>query len=265
MAATENQHILTMGSRNNPGIVLLHGFLGSSDEWHPVASKLENRYYCIIPDLPGHGQTPASGGSFERQMLLLFQSIETMQTSPLFLAGYSMGGRIALYLALRYPRQFRKAVIISGSPGLRTEKERLERRQNDERLAVRIEAYFDAFLEAWYDMPLFAELKGLPSYPSVLAARKKNLPGHLAMSLRTLGTGNQPSLWKELEKCPVPLDFFAGEKDGKYVEIGRQMVNLCNNCRLDIFPQCGHSLHLENRELFMDRLLFSLTREQNSL
>jgi len=254
--------ILSRGSRNNPGLILLHGFLGSPEDWLPIAEKLSRSYFCMLPDLPGHGKTPASALPFETQMELFARSIETMQgTSPSFLAGYSMGGRIALYLALRFPHLFRKTVIISASPGLKTEEERQTRKESDERLALNIEENFESFLREWYDQPLFASLKNNLAFAKTFAARKMNSPEQAALALRTLGTGNQPSLWSELADFRHPMSFFAGEKDGKYVEIGRQMVNLCSCSDLDIFPQCGHTLHIENRELFIDRLLFSLTRE----
>jgi len=253
--------ILTRGSRNNPGLILLHGFLGSSEDWLPVAEKLERKYYCLLFDLPGHGGTPAEVTPFEEQMRMLADEIGRMQKFPSDLVGYSMGGRIALYLALRFPDLFRKTVIISASPGLKTEEERLQRKQNDESLALSMEENFDKFLGGWYDLPLFSGLKNHALFQTTLEARKKNRPDQLAAALRTLGTGSQPSLWNELAECRHPISFFAGEKDGKYVEIGRQMVNLCSCSDLDIFPQCGHTLHIENRELFIDRLLFSLTRE----
>ncbi|MCF8382994.1 MAG: 2-succinyl-6-hydroxy-2,4-cyclohexadiene-1-carboxylate synthase [Chlorobium sp.] len=261
MPDPSNFRILTRGSRNNPGIILLHGFLGSSEDWLPVTEKLVRDYYCMLFDLPGHGRTPAEVTPFEEQMWLLADTIGRVQDSPSFLAGYSMGGRIALYLALRFPGLFRKTVIISASPGLRTAEERLQRKQHDENLALSMEENFEKFLGSWYDLPLFSSLKNHPLFETTLEARKRNRPEQLATALRTLGTGTQPSLWGELADCRHHLSFFAGEKDGKYVEIGRQMVNLCPCSDLDIFPQCGHALHIENRELFIDRLLFSLTRE----
>ncbi|MBM3163615.1 MAG: alpha/beta fold hydrolase [Chlorobi bacterium] len=211
-------HFRTVGFRSNPGLVLLHGFLGSSEEWLPVSEVLEKSFYCMIPDLPGHGKTPAANASFECQMDALARAIEQLQPAPSFLAGYSMGGRMALFLALRYPHLFRKAVIVSASPGLVSAEERRLRRENDERIARQIEKDFNAFLSRWYDLPLFSELKRHPSFEAVLSARKKNRPEQLALALRTLGTGKQPSLWDELKTCRHSLAVFAGEKDGKYLE-----------------------------------------------
>lgn len=259
MEGSPGCHIVTEGSDRNPGLVLIHGFLGSSLDWMQVARSIGSSCYCLLPDLPGHGASAASALSFESQMALLAAEIESRQQSPSFLAGYSMGGRIALYLALRYPHLFKKAVVISGSPGLKTENERQERIKSDALLASKIETDFEKFLTDWYDLPLFATLKHHPSFPEVFEARKRNRPDQLATALRTLGTGSQPSLWEELPDCRIPLTFFVGEKDPKYVEIGRRMVNLSSFCDIEIFPQSGHTLHIEQRALFIDRLMLSLT------
>jgi 2-succinyl-6-hydroxy-2,4-cyclohexadiene-1-carboxylate synthase len=263
MAGSSDYHIRMQGPDDKPGLILIHGFLGSSLDWLPVTRTIGNEYRFMLPDLPGHGQTPASDLPFESQIELLAETLECRQRTPSFLAGYSMGGRIALYLALRHPELFRKAIIISASPGLKTEKERQSRRESDALLATKIETNFRQFLKDWYNLPLFVTLKNHPSLYSVLRAREHNKPDRIAIALRTLGTGSQPSLWQELRNSQIPLTFFAGEKDLKYVEIGRQMVNLCPRINLEIFPECGHTLHIEKHALFIDRLLLSLTEESS--
>ena len=253
-----------------PRIVFLHGFLGSGSDWVPIARQLENDYCCILVDLPGHGESDieASGNPdlffTETVDALAMELTRSAAPEPSFLVGYSMGGRIALALLLRHPELFAKAIIVSASPGLGTEEERLSRRESDEGIARKIEKNFDGFIQAWYEQPLFASLKNHPIFKEVESERQINNPENLALALRLLGTGQQPSLWDELQKNRVPIQFFAGEKDLKFVEIGRQMVNLCTESTLEIFPGCGHTLHLENRELFLDRLTQFFNKHQPS-
>ncbi len=104
-----------------------------------------------------------------------------------------MGGRLALSLLLRHPDLFTKAIIVSASPGLATEKERISRRESDEGIARKIERNFEGFIQAWYDQPLFATLKNHPLFHEIERERKINNPGNLAAALRLLGTG-QPAL-----------------------------------------------------------------------
>jgi len=253
-----------------PRIIFLHGFLGSGSDWVPIARQLENEYCCILVDLPGHGESDieANGNPdlfFTETVDALAMELSSSATpEPCFLVGYSMGGRIALSLLLRHPELFEKAIIVSASPGLRTEKERLSRRESDEGIARKIERNFDGFIKAWYEQPLFATLKSHPIFKEVESERKINNPENLALALRLLGTGRQPSAWDELQQNRVPIQFFAGEKDLKFVEIGHQMVNLCPYSSLEIFAECGHTLHLENRTLFLDRLTTFFNKHQPS-
>jgi len=253
-----------------PRVVFLHGFLGSGSDWVPIARQLEAEYCSLLVDLPGHGGSgiPADANPehyFTDTIDALAVELRRTATPPCFLVGYSMGGRIALGLLLRHPDLFEKAIIVSASPGLGTEEERAARRQSDEGIARKIERNFEGFIQTWYDQPLFATLKSHPLFHEIERERKINNPGNLASALRLLGTGEQPSFWDELPKNRVPIQFFAGEKDLKFVEIGRQMVNLCPDSTLEIFSGCGHTLHIENRELFLSRLKTFFNKLQLSI
>ncbi|MEI8031970.1 MAG: 2-succinyl-6-hydroxy-2,4-cyclohexadiene-1-carboxylate synthase [Chlorobiaceae bacterium] len=253
-------HFTTLGSESLPRIIFLHGFLGSGSDWLPIARKLEKDYCSVMVDLPGHGSAgiedgaAAAEGYFERTVEALAERVRQVASPPCRLVGYSMGGRIALALLLRHPALFSQALIVSASPGLRTQEERVARRSSDECVARKIERNFAGFLDAWYRAPLFSTLKHHPVFREVERERKHNDPRNLALALRFLGTGNQPSMWDALPENRVPVHFFAGEKDERYVEIARQMVKLCPGSDCEILPSCGHALQLENRELFVKRL-----------
>ena len=249
-------HLATVGDPALPKILFLHGFLGSGSDWLPFARKLEGRFCSILVDLPGHGEAaiPADGeaeGFFMRAVEALAGEIRRLSAEPCVLVGYSMGGRIGLALALRHPELFSKAVIVSSSPGLRTEEERAARRKSDEGIARKIERNFEGFIEFWYDQPLFATLKSHALFREVEAQRKQGSPQNLAQALRLLGTGNQPSFWDELPECRVPLLFCVGEKDTKYVEVGHRMAEICPDSRLELFEGRGHTLHIEEPERFL--------------
>ncbi len=263
-------NIATIGDPVLPRIVFLHGFLGSGSDWLPITRDLQNDYCCVMIDLPGHGsanllESAMSAESFFVATLdALADLLRESVLPPCSLVGYSMGGRIALALLLRHPDLFSKAIIISASPGLKTEKERIDRQEHDEKVARKIERNFAGFLEAWYDQPLFSTLKHHPIFKEVERERTINDPANLALALRLLGTGLQPSFWDNLAQNSVPISFFVGEKDERYVEIGHQMVKLTPASDLEIFPHCGHTLHLENRELFLDRLRFFFNKQEQT-
>ena len=119
-----------------------HGFTGSSRSWgDPVVHRLvAEGLEPLALDLPGHGAR-AGIPSTEATLGATLAAIdaETEHLDRFDLVGYSMGGRIALHVALSRPERVRRLVLESASPGLDTEEERVERRASDERLADRIE------------------------------------------------------------------------------------------------------------------------------
>lgn len=251
--------LTTKGDPAKPWILFLHGFLGAGSDWLPYTPQLEERYRCILADLPGHGESDIDREgnpetffieTVDRLAALLREQTER----PGLLVGYSMGGRIGLALALRHPELFRAVGVVSASPGLKTPEERAARVKSDEGLARKIERDFEGFLDAWYRAPLFSTLKAHPLFGEIESARRKGEPETLAMALRLLGTGRQPSYWEALAESRLPMLFMAGQKDPKYVEIGRQMVNLHPLSSLELFGECGHTLHIEEREGFLRRL-----------
>ena len=99
--------------------------------------QLGGRYRALAPDLPGHGMAaerrPASFAACAGY-------VRALAGERCTLAGYSMGGRIALYTALALPADVERLVLVGASPGLADAAEREERRRADDALADRIEA-----------------------------------------------------------------------------------------------------------------------------
>ncbi|NEO28745.1 MAG: 2-succinyl-6-hydroxy-2,4-cyclohexadiene-1-carboxylate synthase, partial [Kamptonema sp. SIO4C4] len=168
-----------------------------------------------------------------------------------YLVGYSMGGRIALYLALHFPQYFPKVILESASPGLATAAEREKRRNRDEQLAQQLETIpFADFLTRWYNNPLFASLKPHPQFSSMYQRRLNNSPSHLAYSLRYCGTGVQPSLWDKLSQLSQPLLLLVGEQDQKFLGINQKISQHCPTAQLQVIKNCGHNIHLETLHSF---------------
>jgi 2-succinyl-6-hydroxy-2,4-cyclohexadiene-1-carboxylate synthase len=239
-------HYITDGNSRHPPILWLHGFLGSCREFEPVIDRLKSEFYCIRIDLPGHGKTQWSGDySMERTAHAIAQFIDEQQLSKINLVGYSMGGRLALHLALNFPEKFPIAILESASPGLKTASERHTRYQQDLILADRLEMDFSRFLRMWYDQPLFASFTQQKNFEAILAQRSQNNPTELAKALRGMSTGKQPSGWLDLPIHRNPLLLLVGAIDRKFVAINQAMVNLTPTAQLQIIPDAGHVVHVE--------------------
>lgn len=240
-------------------LVLLHGFTGSSANWREISTQLETpARWLIVPDLPGHGQSDAPVDP-ERytiehcraDLLALLQTLD-IQAGKAILLGYSMGGRIALYTALS--GFFRALILESASPGLADPAEREQRRQQDNALAERIEREgVRDFVDAWERLPLFASQQRLPleKQAALHEQRLANRAIGLANSLRGVGTGAQPALHACLSMLTLPTLIVAGELDGKFCRIARQMAEHIPHPELRIVADAGHTIHLEQPETFV--------------
>ncbi len=247
---------LERGSAEGKPVVFLHGFMGSGEDWLPVVERLPKEFHCILPDLPGHGRTreavlPHTPWTFPRVAEALISWLQQLQAPPYFLVGYSMGGRLALFLALHYPELFPRVVLESASPGLATEREREERRKRDEQRARELESLpFPQFLRDWYSQPLFASLQRHPRFPELIKRRQRNEPRLLIRALKEMGTGVQPSLWEKLPGNKISLLLLTGEWDVKFRRIAEKMVALTPQIQWRTISAAGHNIHLEQPEAF---------------
>ena len=137
-----------------PPLVLLHGFSGSSFSWATLTDALAQRMDIITIDLLGHGHTGSPQSADRYAIEYAAQDITAIVDHLGFdrfsLLGYSMGGRLALYLAHRFPELTKALILESASPGLKTKAEREERRQRDNALADRIEQDgIGSFVDFW--------------------------------------------------------------------------------------------------------------------
>jgi 2-succinyl-6-hydroxy-2,4-cyclohexadiene-1-carboxylate synthase len=255
-----------IGNPDRPTIFFLHGFLGDCHEFDQITDLLADEYQCLSIDLPGHGKTQViedSDYEMAPTARAIIAALDQLQISQCFLVGYSMGGRLALYLTLYFPDRFTGALLESASPGLKTEAEQEQRSQRDGQLAVELEtSEFTEFLLKWYGQPLFASLRKSSSFEQLLERRRLNRSAELAKSLCYLGTGRQHSLWSELAQNRVPLYLVVGELDQKFVAINQEMRSLaghskrsrCPSAQLRIMAGCGHNVHFENGQGFVECL-----------
>jgi 2-succinyl-6-hydroxy-2,4-cyclohexadiene-1-carboxylate synthase len=225
-------------------VVLLHGFSGTHRAWDGVVALLEpERYRPLALDLPGHGELADA----ERPITFDGCVASVLERSPerFVLGGYSMGARIALHLALAAPERVARLVLIGVSPGIEDEQARASRRASDRGIAEDLESVpFEDFIERWRAQPLFA---GEPADVSALARadQRRNRPDALAAVLRDIGTGEMQPLWHRLGELRMPITVVVGDRDLKFHESGRRMVELLPRAQLLVVPG-GHGLPLEN-------------------
>ena len=243
-------HLQTIGDKKNPPIIFLHGLFGQGDDFLSFANLLSDRFYLILVDLPGHGQSEVyKGKSFTKLCEIVLESLP--QTSErLILVGYSLGGRIALHLSLQFPQFFEKAVIISANPGLESGTE--DRLREDLALLDNISSVEDFFRE-WYSKPLFGNLTAHKDFSLLLQKRKKSNLQKIKECLGAFSVGSQPPLWDKFQKDSLPIFYLCGQLDEKYKRIGQR---LAQNPSINLieFENAGHYLYFEYPIIFVRHL-----------
>ena len=224
-------------------IVLLHGFMQTGASWRPVIAALGERYRPLAPDIRGHG---AAADARPIDFDACVADVAALAPARFALAGYSMGGRIALLAALALGERVERLVLISTTAGIADDVERAARRAADEALAEQLEqeADLDAFARRWAAQPLFAAQP-----PDVAVAahvdRLRNAPAGLAAALRGIGTGAMPSLWGRLGALATPVTVLVGDRDEKFRALGERLASATPRAELVVVPGAGHALHLE--------------------
>lgn len=240
-------------------LLLLHGFTGASSSWVPLMERLEERFDLIAPDLLGHGATdapddPARYGAAESAADLL-ALLDRLGVDRFGLLGYSMGGRIALHLALAAGPRLERLILESATAGIEDPAERASRVAADTAMADDLERDgVAAFVARWERAPIFASQAALD--PAARANRRAQRLRHsargLANSLRGVGAGAAPPLWSRLREIAGPTLVVAGALDEKYVALARRLAESLPDAHLKIAPDAGHNVHLERPGWFAD-------------
>jgi len=242
---------IDVSTAGGPGrrLVFLHGFTQGPGSWDPVVAGLDPSYEIVRVTLPGHG--PA--GSASAQARLPFEAAaaavadavaEVAGPAPATWLGYSLGGRLALRVALDRPELVDSLVLLGATAGIEDAAARAARVEIDERLAAGLERKgVEQFIDGWLAQALFARL----SRPDAgVEERRLGTVDGLAAALRLLGTGAQEPVWDRLGEIGVPVLLLAGEHDTKFSALAfRMATGIGDDAGITFVPGAGHAAHLE--------------------
>ncbi|MBC6174594.1 2-succinyl-6-hydroxy-2,4-cyclohexadiene-1-carboxylate synthase [Listeria welshimeri] len=244
-----------------PVLLMLHGFTGSNKTFQESITHLEEHFSIVAPDLLGHGKTDSPDEiarySIERivdDLVTILQELKIMQC---FVLGYSMGGRVATAFASAHPEMVRGLILVSSSPGLAQKDLQESRVQADNRLADMLESEgIISFVDYWEKLALFASQEVLSDElkKRIRLERLAQNPNGLAMSLRGMGTGKQPSYWNHLADFTFPVLLMTGSLDEKFEKIAQEMQQLIPNSTHVTVQNAGHAVYLEQPNIFLSQL-----------
>jgi 2-succinyl-6-hydroxy-2,4-cyclohexadiene-1-carboxylate synthase len=255
-------------SGDGPALLLLHGFTGNVETWEPFLEAWKE-FRLIRVDIIGHGasDSPEDAARFSMDAAVadLLAVLDSLNVADFGVVGYSMGGRLALHLALAAPERLWALVLEGASPGIEDEAERAARAQADNELADTIgKTGLEAFVNRWQAQPLFASQSRLPAevFQRQRNQRLASSPVGLANSLRGMGAGRQAYLMPRLGALRVPVLLLAGSLDERYAGIARDLDRVFRDATIEFVPDAGHAAHLEQPSHFSREVLGFLRRCQ---
>ena len=99
-------------------VLILHGLFGFSDNWQTIAKSLAITHTVITPDLRNHGRSPhVTGHSYPEMAEDIHAFLEARWIFSTGVIGHSMGGKVAMQLALHHPDMVDKLVVVDMDPG----------------------------------------------------------------------------------------------------------------------------------------------------
>lgn len=217
--------------------VLLHDFLGHPDDWNEFLQQYPFEAKALT--LPGHTDVPPLT---QNSLKALAHYVSNKIPDGSTLIGHSLGGRVALQLALDFPQRIAKLVLISSSPGIRESSARTARQEKDHLWAKELESDFDTFLFHWYSQPQFAGFENSEFFLPAMKRRSKHNPLLLSRILLETSPGLNPSNWDVLGKLNIPVLYVSGNPED--TAIAREMIALNPRITLEDLSSAGHALPL---------------------
>lgn len=247
-----------------PYLIMLHGFMGDHRVFKHLIDDLCNSCNPITIDLLGHGKTSKpedpSPYSASNQTVDLVEILNRLNLGPLFLYGYSMGGRLALQTVLPNCELFKGLILESTNCGILDPKKRKERRQIDAERAEAITNDFDDFLSEWKKLKLFES--PVPRNESIHSfyqqIQSEQPPSALTASLKGFGTGSMTPVCNKLQNITRPILLIAGSADEKYQCINQHLSDQLPNATFSTV-KAGHRVHLDNPNALVESIKYFIT------
>lgn len=229
----------------HPLLVCLHGFLGQGSDWLDV---IPSNFRTLHPEFFGTHGVPQP---FDFEGLANWvNSLAKRHPGPRILVGYSFGGRVALHALVSNPDFWDGAVIIAAHPGLTDEEERRKRIEADEKWARRFEGdEWDGLLSDWNSQPVLRGSSNLGRYEGDFSRPL------LAAAFRGCSLGRQKDLRPFLQQTKIPILWLVGDRDSKFLSLGKEIASLNSKISLAILPHASHRAPWDQLGPFQEVLL----------
>jgi pimeloyl-ACP methyl ester carboxylesterase len=238
-----------------PPLVILHGLLGSLENWQPMSRRLGAHFTVYAVDQRNHGRSPHSHAmTYPLMAADLNEFVEGHRLGNIHLLGHSMGGKTAMQFALLYPGKVRKLVVADIAP-------RAYSPRHERTLAAMLALPLDSFENRkQMEEALAPDVPDLPTRRFLLKNVMREAGGgfHWKNGLREIhqNCGYLSAALSGGHPFAGPALFLRGEwSDYLRVQDLDLIRTLFPKGDLRTVPQTGHLLHSENPEAFFQMAL----------
>ena len=246
-------------------LVLSHEFAGAHESWESQVRFFARRYQVITYNARGYppSDVPDDPEAYSQDHAVedLFALLSNLGIRQAHIVGLSMGGNVALNLGLTHPEMARSLVIAATGSGT-TDRDRF--RQQGEEVARRIEAEgMETMAEVYATGPTRVQFKRKD--PRGWEEFRRQLEGHSARGMANTFRGvilRRPTIFAledRLRTLEPPALIVTGDEDEPCIEPAVFMKRHIPRSGLVVFPQCGHTINLEEPDLFNRTVLDFLT------
>ena len=230
------------------GIVFIHGFLGTSNDWKEVASKVTNKPIFFV-DLNQDFETQDL--NFQAWPNAFMKWLKHKKVSvPVKVAGYSMGGRLALPLLEK--GLIHSAFIMSSHLGFPEQafRERTERRLENQKWSERfLHDSWDQVLADWNKQEVFLDSTHEPKRDERSYDRQK-----LAAMLTGFSVSDQKDYTFLLKSHQEHIQYLVGNKDKRYGMMALKLMRDFPEARIEIIQNSGHRILFDQPQAIAERL-----------
>lgn len=232
-------------------LIILHGLLGTLDNWHTLSKRFASSYNVLAADLRNHGRSPHSDSlSYETMAEDVIELMESQHLGPSHVLGHSMGGKVAMTLALANPERVSKLIVVDIAP-------RSYRRLHDELLDALMSVDLARFHSRHeIDEELSAKIpdRAIRQFLMKNLARDESGLFHWKANLATISKHDE-ELSTEVDAAapfPNPTLFVKGIRSDYIIESDTPSIRrLFPKARIESID-AGHWVHAESPDRFAD-------------
>lgn len=232
-----------------PVVVLVHGFCESNALWNDIADGLSANYRVVLPDLPGHGESPIfdkESYSMEYFADKLLDLLKALDIKKCVVIGHSLGGYVTLAFAEKYPTYLNGFGLFHSTAFEDSDEKKRNRDRTVEFIGKNgMDTFADSFVAPlFYPKTRVQMAKAIENMKNICRNTSSD-----AVIATTIAMRDRKERIDVLEKAEVPVLFIIGKEDNAVpLEKSLEQCYLPANHDVTILEEAGHMGMFEKQE-----------------